>query len=168
MRIFPKASLPLLAGADKRLPRLPLSHAQPWPSRSRCRSSTPAAIWPRCRSSSRTTRRPIPTRSRRSRSSARRRPNCRPRSRRSRTPDVSTSISFSPDQDGGSLLAPEPADHPDPGLSDRTSRATFSPTPARRSMMKVDGFLIPSVGNAGGPVFIYNPSKVPNPPKTAA
>jgi putative spermidine/putrescine transport system substrate-binding protein len=31
-----------------------------------------------------------------------------------------------------------------------------------------DGYLIPSVGNAGGPVFIYNPSKVPNPPKTAA
>ena len=30
------------------------------------------------------------------------------------------------------------------------------------------GFLIPTVVNAGGPVFIYNPKKVPNPPKTAA
>jgi putative spermidine/putrescine transport system substrate-binding protein len=30
-----------------------------------------------------------------------------------------------------------------------------------------EGFLIPSVTSAGGPVFIYNPSKVPNPPKTA-
>jgi len=29
------------------------------------------------------------------------------------------------------------------------------------------GYMVPSVGNAGGPVFIYNPSKVPNPPKTA-
>jgi len=29
------------------------------------------------------------------------------------------------------------------------------------------GYLVPSVGNAGGPVFIYNPAKVPNPPKTA-
>jgi putative spermidine/putrescine transport system substrate-binding protein len=30
-----------------------------------------------------------------------------------------------------------------------------------------EGFLIPSVTSAGGPVFIYNPSKVPNPPRTA-
>lgn len=30
-----------------------------------------------------------------------------------------------------------------------------------------EGYLIPSVTSAGGPVFIYNPSKVPNPPKTA-
>jgi putative spermidine/putrescine transport system substrate-binding protein len=30
-----------------------------------------------------------------------------------------------------------------------------------------EGFLLPSVVNAGGPVFIYNPKKVPNPPKTA-
>jgi len=29
------------------------------------------------------------------------------------------------------------------------------------------GVLIPSVGNAGGPVLIYNPAKVPSPPKTA-
>jgi putative spermidine/putrescine transport system substrate-binding protein len=28
-------------------------------------------------------------------------------------------------------------------------------------------YMIPAVGNAGGPVFVYNPSKVPNPPKTA-
>ena len=30
-----------------------------------------------------------------------------------------------------------------------------------------EGYLIPSVVSPGGPVFIYNPSKVPNPPKTA-
>ncbi len=30
-----------------------------------------------------------------------------------------------------------------------------------------EGFLMPSVVSPGGPVFIYNPSKVPNPPKTA-
>jgi putative spermidine/putrescine transport system substrate-binding protein len=30
-----------------------------------------------------------------------------------------------------------------------------------------DGYLIPSVASSGGPVLIYNPSKVPNPPKTA-
>jgi putative spermidine/putrescine transport system substrate-binding protein len=29
-------------------------------------------------------------------------------------------------------------------------------------------YMLPSVGNAGGPVFVYNPAKVPNPPKTAA
>jgi putative spermidine/putrescine transport system substrate-binding protein len=29
------------------------------------------------------------------------------------------------------------------------------------------GFLIPTVVNAGGPVLIYNPKRVPNPPKTA-
>jgi len=30
------------------------------------------------------------------------------------------------------------------------------------------GFLIPTVVNAGGPVFVYNPKKVQKPPKTAA
>jgi putative spermidine/putrescine transport system substrate-binding protein len=30
------------------------------------------------------------------------------------------------------------------------------------------GFLIPTVVNAGGPVFVYNPKRVPNPPKTVA
>jgi putative spermidine/putrescine transport system substrate-binding protein len=30
-----------------------------------------------------------------------------------------------------------------------------------------EGFLLPSVVNAGGPVFIYNPKKVQKPPKTA-
>jgi putative spermidine/putrescine transport system substrate-binding protein len=30
------------------------------------------------------------------------------------------------------------------------------------------GFLIPTVVNAGGPVFVYNPKRVPKPPKTAA
>jgi len=31
-----------------------------------------------------------------------------------------------------------------------------------------EGFLLPSVTSPGGPVLIYNPSKVPNPPKSAA
>jgi hypothetical protein len=31
-----------------------------------------------------------------------------------------------------------------------------------------EGYLLPSVTSPGGPVLIYNPSKVPNPPKTAA
>ena len=30
------------------------------------------------------------------------------------------------------------------------------------------GYLIPTVVNAGGPVFVYNPKRIPNPPKTAA
>jgi putative spermidine/putrescine transport system substrate-binding protein len=30
-----------------------------------------------------------------------------------------------------------------------------------------EGYLLPSVVSNGGPVFIYNPNKVPNPPKTA-
>jgi putative spermidine/putrescine transport system substrate-binding protein len=30
------------------------------------------------------------------------------------------------------------------------------------------GFLIPTVVNAGGPVFVYNPKRVPKPPKTVA
>jgi len=29
------------------------------------------------------------------------------------------------------------------------------------------GYLLPSVGNAGGPVLVYNPSKVPKPPRNA-
>ena len=32
---------------------------------------------------------------------------------------------------------------------------------------EAEGYLIPSVVSNGGPVFIYNPKKVPNPPKTA-
>lgn len=31
-----------------------------------------------------------------------------------------------------------------------------------------EGYLLPSVTSPGGPVLIYNPSKVPNPPRTAA
>lgn len=30
-----------------------------------------------------------------------------------------------------------------------------------------EGYMLPSVVNSGGPVFIYNPKKVPSPPKTA-
>ena len=42
-------------------------------------------------------------------------------------------------------------------------------TPAGKALYDEGiGYMLPSVGNAGGPVFIYNPSKVPNPPKTAA
>jgi putative spermidine/putrescine transport system substrate-binding protein len=41
-------------------------------------------------------------------------------------------------------------------------------TPAGKALYDEGaGYMVPSVGNAGGPVFVYNPSKVPNPPKTA-
>ena len=69
-------------------------------------------------------------------------------------------------QDGGSLLAQNGQIIAIPDYR-RTFRATSSPMPARRFMTKARAVLIPSVGNAGGPVLIYNPAKVPNPPKTA-
>jgi len=41
-------------------------------------------------------------------------------------------------------------------------------TDAGRALQdEAEGYLIPSVVSSGGPVFIYNPKKVPNPPKTA-
>ena len=70
-------------------------------------------------------------------------------------------------QDGGSLLAANKQIIQIPNYKTEFPRDTL--TDAGKALYdEGDGYLIPSVGNAGGPVFIYNPSKVPNPPKTAA
>ncbi|MGA8423607.1 MAG: extracellular solute-binding protein [Pseudolabrys sp.] len=70
-------------------------------------------------------------------------------------------------QDGGSLLALNKQIIQIPNYKSEFPRDIL--TDAGKALYdEGDGYLIPSVGNAGGPVFIYNPSKVPNPPKTAA
>lgn len=70
-------------------------------------------------------------------------------------------------QDGGSLLAANKQIIQIPNYKSEFPRDIL--TDAGKALYdEGDGYLIPSVGNAGGPVFIYNPSKVPNPPKTAA
>ena len=70
-------------------------------------------------------------------------------------------------QDGGSLLAANKQIIQIPNYKTEFPRDIL--TDAGKALYdEGDGYLIPSVGNAGGPVFIYNPSKVPNPPKTAA
>ncbi|MGC1622183.1 MAG: extracellular solute-binding protein [Pseudolabrys sp.] len=70
-------------------------------------------------------------------------------------------------QDGGSLLALNKQIIQIPNYKTEFPRDIL--TDAGKALYdEGDGYLIPSVGNAGGPVFIYNPSKVPNPPKTAA
>ena len=70
-------------------------------------------------------------------------------------------------QDGGSLLAANKQIIQIPNYKTEIPRDIL--TDAGKALYdEGDGYLIPSVGNAGGPVFIYNPSKVPNPPKTAA
>ena len=70
-------------------------------------------------------------------------------------------------QDGGSLLAANKQIIQIPNYKTEFPREIL--TDAGKALYdEGGGYLIPSVGNAGGPVFIYNPSKVPNPPKTAA
>src|SRR6476660_4666803 len=70
-------------------------------------------------------------------------------------------------QDGGSLLALNKQIIQIPNYKTAFPREIL--TDAGQALYdEGGGYLIPSVGNAGGPVFIYNPSKVPNPPKTAA
>ena len=70
-------------------------------------------------------------------------------------------------QDGGSLLAANKQIIQIPNYKTEFPRDIL--TDAGKALYdEGGGYLIPSVGNAGGPVFIYNPSKVPNPPKTAA
>jgi putative spermidine/putrescine transport system substrate-binding protein len=70
-------------------------------------------------------------------------------------------------QDGGSLLAQNKQIIEIPDYKTAFPRDLL--TDAGKALYdEGHGFLIPSVGNAGGPVLIYNPSKVPNPPKTAA
>jgi putative spermidine/putrescine transport system substrate-binding protein len=69
-------------------------------------------------------------------------------------------------QDGGSLLAQNQQLIQIPDYQKNFPRDIL--TEAGKALYdEGHGFLIPSVGNAGGPVFIYNPSKVPNPPKNA-
>jgi putative spermidine/putrescine transport system substrate-binding protein len=69
-------------------------------------------------------------------------------------------------QDGGSLLALNKQIIQIPNYKSEFPRDIL--TDAGKALYdEGGGYLIPSVGNAGGPVFIYNPSKVPNPPKTA-
>ncbi len=84
-------------------------------------------------------------------------------------PDGSTSTLLLTGQDGGAFRRPAtsqinafriirrqfPRDEPDR-------------LPARRLYDEGHGFMMPSVGNAGGPVFIYNPARSPTrrkPPK---
>jgi putative spermidine/putrescine transport system substrate-binding protein len=70
-------------------------------------------------------------------------------------------------QDGGSLLAQNKQIIEIPDYKTAFPRELL--TDAGKALYdEGHGFLIPSVGNAGGPVLIYNPAKVPNPPKTAA
>jgi len=69
-------------------------------------------------------------------------------------------------QDGGSLLAQNQQIIQIPDFQKSFPRDAL--TEAGKALYdEGKGYLIPSVGNAGGPVLIYNPSKVPNPPKTA-
>ncbi|WP_426609243.1 ABC transporter substrate-binding protein [Bradyrhizobium sp. McL0616] len=69
-------------------------------------------------------------------------------------------------QDGGALLAQNGQLIAIPEY--QTSFPRDSLTDAGKALYdEGKGFLLPSVGNAGGPVLIYNPAKVPNPPKTA-
>ena len=69
-------------------------------------------------------------------------------------------------QDGGSLLAQNNQVIKIPDHEKLFPRDNL--TEAGKALYdEGKGYLIPSVGNAGGPVLIYNPSKVPNPPKSA-
>lgn len=69
-------------------------------------------------------------------------------------------------QDGGSLLAQNNQVIKIPDYEKLFPRDSL--TEAGKALYdEGKGYLIPSVGNAGGPLLIYNPSKVPNPPKTA-
>ena len=69
-------------------------------------------------------------------------------------------------QDGGSLLAQNNQVIKIPDYEKLFPRDNL--TEAGKALYdEGKGYLIPSVGNAGGPVLIYNPSKVPNPPKSA-
>jgi putative spermidine/putrescine transport system substrate-binding protein len=69
-------------------------------------------------------------------------------------------------QDGGTLLVANNQLIKIPNFEKLFPRDDM--TPAGKALYDEGlGYMVPSVGNAGGPVFIYNPSKVPNPPKTA-
>ena len=70
-------------------------------------------------------------------------------------------------QDGGSLLAQNKQIIEIPNYKTEFPRDLL--TEAGKALYdEGHGYLIPAVGNAGGPVLIYNPARVPNPPKNAA
>jgi putative spermidine/putrescine transport system substrate-binding protein len=69
-------------------------------------------------------------------------------------------------QDGGAFLAANNQLIKIPNFEKLFPRDDM--TPAGKALYDEGrDYMVPSVGNAGGPVFVYNPSKVPNPPKTA-
>jgi putative spermidine/putrescine transport system substrate-binding protein len=69
-------------------------------------------------------------------------------------------------QDGGAFLAANNQLIKIPDFEKLFPRDDM--TPAGKALYdEGKDYMVPSVGNAGGPVFVYNPSKVPNPPKTA-
>ncbi len=69
-------------------------------------------------------------------------------------------------QDGGAFLAANNQLIKIPNFEKLFPRDDM--TPAGKALYdEGKDYMVPSVGNAGGPVFVYNPSKVPNPPKTA-
>jgi putative spermidine/putrescine transport system substrate-binding protein len=69
-------------------------------------------------------------------------------------------------QDGGTFLAANNQLIKIPDFDKLFPRDDM--TPAGKALYdEGKDYMVPSVGNAGGPVFVYNPSKVPNPPKTA-
>ena len=69
-------------------------------------------------------------------------------------------------QDGGAFLAANNQLIKIPDFEKQFPRDEM--TPAGKALYDEGrDYMVPSVGNAGGPVFVYNPSKVPNPPKTA-
>jgi putative spermidine/putrescine transport system substrate-binding protein len=69
-------------------------------------------------------------------------------------------------QDGGAFLAANNQLIKIPNFEKLFPRDEM--TPAGKALYDEGrDYMVPSVGNAGGPVFVYNPSKVPNPPKTA-
>src|SRR5262249_56205758 len=68
-------------------------------------------------------------------------------------------------QDGGSLLAQNEQVIQIPDYQKNFPRDVL-PDAGKPLSNEGPDYLLPSVGNAGGPVLISNPSKGPNPPKT--
>src|SRR5829696_2572040 len=137
--------------------------------RSRYRSSTSAGIFHRCSRSSRTTARRTRTRSRRSASNARRSRSCRRRSRPSRTQDagrLDINLIMTGQAAASALIANNQLVRLLPDYEKLFPLDDFTEA-AKAHLKEGEGYVIPSVVSNGGPVFIYNPKKVPNPPKTA-
>ncbi len=109
-------------------------------------------------------RRPIRTRSRKSRFSARPRPELPAKIKAQQDAsrlDINLVLTG---QDGGSLLAQNKQIIQIPDYKTTFPRETL--TEAGKALYdEGGGYLIPSVGNAGGPVLIYNPSQSAKPAK---